>query len=110
MNGLTPQALDLLMAYTWPGNVRELKNTLERALNMASGDTITEADLPAAITLETPPPSPHAAAALGADPSDRERLLSTLDRCRWNQSRAAATLGISRTTLWRKLREMRIEQ
>ena len=105
VSGFTPQALDLLTAYSWPGNVRELKNTIERALNLASGDTITEADLPAAITLKTP----AAAAQAVTELSDREQLEAVLDRCRWNQSRAAATLGISRTTLWRKMRELRVE-
>ena len=104
---LTPEALDLLMAYSWPGNIRELKNTIERALNMASAETITEADLPATITVKAPPP---AARTLAAEATDREHVLTTLDRCRWNQSRAAASLGISRTTLWRKRRELRIEQ
>jgi two-component system response regulator HydG len=107
VKGFTPEALDLLTAYAWPGNVRELKNTIERALNMASGETITEADLPATITVKAPP---AAARARAIETTDRERLLTTLDRCRWNQSRAAASLGISRTTLWRKLRELRIEQ
>jgi DNA-binding NtrC family response regulator len=107
VKGFTPEALDLLTAYSWPGNIRELKNTIERALNMASGDVITEADLPATITVKAPPTLSRSSAV---ETSDRERLLTTLDRCRWNQSRAAASLGISRTTLWRKLREMRIEQ
>ncbi len=74
---------------------------------MASGETITEADLPATITVKAPLPAAKVAAA---DASERERLLMTLDQCHWNQSRAAASLGISRTTLWRKLRELRIEQ
>jgi DNA-binding NtrC family response regulator len=107
IRGFTPEALNLLTAYSWPGNVRELKNTIERALNMASAETITEADLPATITVKAPAPPVRVVAS---EASDRERLLSTLDQCRWNQSRAAATLGISRTTLWRKLRELRIEQ
>jgi two-component system response regulator HydG len=103
--GFTPQALELLKAYSWPGNVRELKNAIERALNVASGEMITEADLPATITLKTP----VAAVRASADLSEREQLVSVLDRCHWNQSRAAATLGISRTTLWRKMRELRVE-
>jgi DNA-binding NtrC family response regulator len=107
VKGFTPGALDLLTAYSWPGNIRELKNTLERGLNMASGEVITEADLPATITVRSPHVAPRASSA---DGTDRERLLTTLDRCRWNQSRAAASLGISRTTLWRKLRELQIQQ
>jgi DNA-binding NtrC family response regulator len=107
VKGFTPEALDLLTAYSWPGNIRELKNTIERALNIASGETITEADLPATLTVKPPVP---VARAFSSEATDREHLLTTLDRCHWNQSRAAASLGISRTTLWRKLRELRIEQ
>ena len=109
VKGVSPGALDLLTAYHWPGNVRELKNALERALNLASGDMITEADLPATLTV-TAPATKATAVPLSDEAADRQRLLSTLDQYRWNQSRAAASLGISRTTLWRKLRELRLEQ
>ncbi len=99
-------AMALLKAYDWPGNVRELENAIERALNMASGKEITDADLPAAVTV-------GASASHGVQPfeeaNERERLVSVLEQCRWNQSRAAETLGMSRTTLWRKLREYRIQ-
>ena len=106
VRGLTPEALALMSAYPWPGNVRELENAIERAVNVASGELITPGDLPASLTLaraERPQP------AESAPDDERARLVATLDRCRWNQSRAAASLGMSRTTLWRKLREHRIE-
>ena len=103
VNTLSPAALTLMQAYPWPGNIRELQNVIERALNLASGPEITEADLPASITVQPrsagePPPQ-----------DERTRLLAALEQARWNQSRAATSLGMSRTTLWRKLREHRIE-
>jgi two-component system response regulator AtoC len=104
--GLTPGALALMTAYSWPGNVRELENAVERAVNVASGELITEGDLPATLTL-VPASSAERLPSTAAE--ERSRLVETLERCRWNQSRAAATLGMSRTTLWRKLREHRIE-
>jgi DNA-binding NtrC family response regulator len=107
VKGLTPEALQLLMAYEWPGNVRELENAIERALNLASGDLITEADLPASVTVSSENarrlPAPRDTL------SDREKLVEMLSRCHWSHQRAAANLGISRTTLWRKLRELQIE-
>jgi DNA-binding NtrC family response regulator len=106
VSGFSTGAMGLLTAYPWPGNVRELQNAIERAFNLASGSTITEGDLPAAITLASSTPARDSAAP--APNGDRERLLATLERHHWNQSRAAASLGISRTTLWRKLREHRI--
>ena len=106
VTGFTPRALELLLAYRWPGNVRELENAIERATNLASGDVITEADLPAAVTVTSEGVAQEPSA--GGD-EERARLLNALERSRWNQSRAAELLGISRTTLWRKLREHRIE-
>jgi transcriptional regulator of acetoin/glycerol metabolism len=96
----------LLTTHHWAGNVRELENAIERALNLASGTLITEADLPAALTL-----SPDSGPRPPADQVtvDRAHLLDALDRCHWNHQRAATTLGISRTTLWRKLREFQIQ-
>jgi two-component system response regulator HydG len=105
VTGFTPRALELLLAYAWPGNVRELENAIERATNLASGDVITEADLPAAVTVSSERTAPDGQADPG---EERARLLHALERSRWNQSRAAGELGISRTTLWRKLREHRI--
>ncbi len=106
VRGVTPEALAVMSAYHWPGNVRELENAVERAVNVASGELITPDDLPATLTLarSTRSPTPESASE-----DERARLVATLDRCRWNQSRAAASLGMSRTTLWRKLREHRIE-
>jgi DNA-binding NtrC family response regulator len=106
VTGFSPGAMALLLSYGWPGNVRELENAVERAVNLASGELVTEADLPAAITLQGA--GMPRAADLHESDGERERLLAALERCRWNHGRAAAALGISRTTLWRKMREHRI--
>jgi DNA-binding NtrC family response regulator len=108
--GFSPEALQLLMAYAWPGNVRELQNVVERALNLASGPQITAADLPATITVGTH--VGNAAAAIITPQSgheERRRLIAALEQSHWNQRKAAVILGMSRTTLWRKLREHRID-
>jgi DNA-binding NtrC family response regulator len=106
IKGFTATAMALLLAHRWAGNVRELQNAIERAMNLASGNLITEADLPAALTL-----SPESAPTPPVDHSrvDRTSLIDVLDRCHWNHQRAAQSLGISRTTLWRKLRELQIQ-
>ncbi len=101
----TPGAMHLLSACRWPGNVRELENAVERAVNLASGDVITEADLPAAVTLA---PRPSVPPAIKSAELDRTELVEALNRCHWNHQQAAASLGISRTTLWRRLRELQI--
>jgi DNA-binding NtrC family response regulator len=111
VQGFSREALDLLMSYSWPGNVRELQNVIERALNLATGREIGESDLPASLVVAaragTTAVSPLAPAVNQSD--ERSRLLAALEQCRWNQRKAAVALGISRTTLWRKLREHRIE-
>lgn len=104
VKGFSPGTLELMSSYHWPGNVRELQNAIERAVNVASGELISEEDLPAVLTLSAT--SSAAVAAISDD--ERARLVAALERCRWNQGRTAASLGISRTTLWRKLREHRV--
>jgi len=103
IEGFTAGALELLKAHPWPGNARELENAIERAVNLACGPVLSEADLPASVTLQ----AQGRARAVTTD--ERDRLLSALEQSRWNQSRAASRLGMSRTTLWRKMREHHID-
>lgn len=106
-HGFAPEAIALLQSYSWPGNVRELQNVVERALNLASGTEISVADLPASITVQ-PRSGPARPTTAPAD-DERSRLLAALETSHWNQRRAATALGMSRTTLWRKLREHQID-
>ena len=86
-------ACRVLLEHTWPGNVRELENTLEAVLTMAHA---TGTDL--AHGLRRDPPG---GTSFWAD--ERTRLLRVLEANRWNRQRAAAALGISRVTLWRRM-------
>jgi DNA-binding NtrC family response regulator len=88
-----PLALRPLLEHTWPGNVRELENTLEAVLTVAHATGI---DLSQA--LRNDPPGGR---SFWAD--ERTRLLRVLESNRWNRQRAAAALGISRVTLWRRM-------
>lgn len=102
---LTPGALKRLASYPFPGNVRELENLLERTLIFAEGPVLTEADLglpePASA-----PPSPISQTSGG---TLRERELEAIKEAllRWegNQTRAAEELGITRRTLFTKIKE-----
>jgi DNA-binding NtrC family response regulator len=109
MPSLPADTLDLLTHYPWPGNVRELENVMERAVVLTS-DTITPADLPVPVrrgilveTTETPGQEGTTSEI------ERAHILDTVIRCDGNLSRAAETLGIGRTTLWRKLKRYRGE-
>jgi DNA-binding NtrC family response regulator len=112
--GFDAEAKQLLREFSWPGNVRELQNAIERAVNLSSGELITVDDLPAALSLVGRRRGPIQARELTRpaerDPSDeRQRLLEALEAEHWSRAHAASRLGISRSTLWRKLREHQID-
>ncbi|MCL4202367.1 MAG: sigma-54 dependent transcriptional regulator [Pirellulaceae bacterium] len=101
---LSPQAMDCLLVAPWPGNVRELRNAIQRACLLCRGDVILPEHLPPKIGQS----APHAAAS--ADESggrlsqvERATILSTLEECGGNRTRAAKKLGISRRALIYKL-------
>jgi len=104
VSGISPGAVELLLRHRWPGNVRELEKAIERAVVLANGDTILAEDLPPALQGR---PDSGAAASRGRTLADVEKahILATLHEHGWNQARAAEELGISRSTLWRKLRD-----
>ena len=114
---LSDEARRRLDSYDWPGNVRELRNTLERAAALAYGDLI-EADqlLPAARASEAAgadnasasreaSPSSSTSAPVTLEQLERQHILRVLEEAGGNRERAAAILGISARTLYRKLRE-----
>jgi DNA-binding NtrC family response regulator len=115
-----PDTLRLLLEYPWPGNVRELENALEYAVAVCKGQTILPEDLPAELGAGAPAPFAPLPVAAGfvaalparraeADAVDSARIRGALDACRWRRHEAARTLGISRTTLWRRMRELGLE-
>ena len=114
-------ALGRLMDHDWPGNVRELENAIEHAFIRCRGDVLLPECLP---TLEPGGPELQAeksrsaadesASAVsgpeGRSGTEKEQVIQVLRECRWNRSRAAARLGMHRTTLWRKMREWEIQE
>jgi len=103
--GLSPEAVGCLLRHPWPGNVRELEKAVERAVVLSQSDTIRAEDLPPAVA-----GGPDAGLASGGrrptlEEVEKAHILAALYESGWNQAKAAEVLGISRTTLWRKLRE-----
>jgi len=100
ITGFSPEATDFLLKYEWPGNVRELENAIERAVILAKNPLIEVADLPQeSLTLtHSAPPGKN----LGE--VEKNHILNILDETGGNYSEAARILGISRMTLYKKIR------
>ena len=96
-------AIRALLRYSWPGNVRELENAIEYAVAVGRGQTIQPEDLP----LEVLEPAQHTIVRAPRETvsSEAEALRLALEKYHWNREATARSLGIGRTTLWRKMRE-----
>ena len=100
--GVTPEGLRRLVEYDYPGNIRELENLIERAFILCKSDRITEACLPPHVRAPADPP---AAPSPDATASEPERILNALRAHDGRRDRAAAALGIDKSTLWRKMKK-----
>ncbi len=104
ITGFTKGAMQVLMHYSFPGNVRELENIIERAIILEKGPQITPESLPQTIKMfqiETLEPD----RVKTIEELNKEYAEKVLDMLGGNRSRAAEVLGISRTSLWRILKE-----
>jgi DNA-binding NtrC family response regulator len=106
VDGFSAEALAVIRAYAWPGNVRELKNAIERALVVGDGRLIEPSDLPETLH-GAPAPQPADAMIIRLpariDWVEERTIAAALHATGGNQTQAAALLGISRSTLRRKL-------
>lgn len=116
IRGFTPAAREHLQNYRWPGNVRELKNAIERAVVLARGELIDVEDLPLSHLSTASDSSDFLGRSLGntyvplsLEELERRHILATLQATGWNKSKAAAILGIERSTLDRKLQRYEIK-
>ena len=95
---LSPDTIRALLRHTWPGNVRELENALEYAVAVARGQTIHVEDLPPEVTVQETTNRETAA-------GEKQQIRAALEEAHWRRDVAAERLNMSRTTLWRKMRE-----
>ncbi len=107
--GLSADARALLLTHQWPGNIRELQNAIERALIVSDGGLLIAAHFGLAPTAAPRPegplvPAPRRQAAEPLAEIERGAILEALDRAHGNKSRAAKSLGITRTKLYTRLR------
>lgn len=108
---LSEDAAELLQSYNWPGNVRELENAVERAVILATGGLITPALLPDRIREQRAEPliAERAATNPSLETIERAYIMWVLGSEGGNKSRAAETLGIDPSTLYRKLTRFGVE-
>ena len=105
VTGFSPAARKALMSYSWPGNIRELRNTVESCVVLARGKVIDVDDLPPQITEEKSASTVDIKIGTSLDEAERILIMSTIDYCNGNKTRAAEILKIGRKTLHRKLEE-----
>jgi DNA-binding NtrC family response regulator len=112
VKGVTPEALRRLQAYGWPGNVRELRNTVERAMLLSDSDVLTADDLPlgtgAHVRLGDRVELP--AGGIDLEQLERSLVVQALERTTWNQTRAAALLGLNRDQIRYRIEKFGLEK
>ncbi len=104
VRGMTPEALETLNRYDFPGNVRELENLIERAYAMGARDQITLGDLPS-LTAGSAAPAVGSGAIPQLADVEKELILRALSFYKDDKEAAAQALGISRRTIYRRLKE-----
>ncbi|MCC6398145.1 MAG: sigma-54-dependent Fis family transcriptional regulator [Bacteroidetes bacterium] len=113
---LSAGALALLRAHTWPGNVRELEHVIEGAVLLSSGDVIEESDLPLYFQRGEQPspasPLPQPSGSVTLEELERQHIERTLAEQHFNRARTAQVLGISKKTLYLKIKRygLRVEE
>ncbi|MEM6799052.1 MAG: sigma-54 dependent transcriptional regulator [Planctomycetota bacterium] len=111
--GFSDEAVGALQRYHWPGNVRELQNVVERAVLLSKGDTLGMLDLP--MEVRSPggsvPMTHYAGQTLkeALEGPERAIILEVLESNGWNRNQTADQLGINRTTLYKKMKRLGLE-
>ncbi|HOM30180.1 MAG TPA: sigma 54-interacting transcriptional regulator [Deltaproteobacteria bacterium] len=108
VQGLTTEALSLLMAYDWPGNIRELANVIERAFILCEKGSIGVAHLPEEITARSLQHAAQPGLKSTAQMLEAQAIRRALERCANNRLAAARELGIHKSTLFRKMKRLGI--
>jgi DNA-binding NtrC family response regulator len=124
---VTADARERLRSYQWPGNVRQLRNCLERAVLLSNEGVITASELPPEVARlngampyvpmpAAPSPGAPAPGALPAAANtgslrdvEKQQIISALEKVGWHRGKAAEILGISPSTLYRRLRDYNLE-
>ena len=121
---ISPAVIDALSVFDWSGNVRQLRNCLERAVLLADNGVITPRELPPEIAFRTEKPSVSVSynapqsgmvgsfqnsASTNLRDIERQQIIGALEKTGWHRGKTAEILGISPSTLYRRLREYNLD-
>ncbi len=102
---IEPEAMRQLVDFDWPGNVRQLENNIERAVHLATDDRIRRFDLETIKAPGMPTPKPGSDNVLSLAQAEKKALVTALDTFNYNITRTSAVLGVTRPTLYAKIRK-----
>ena len=110
IKGISPEAKELLLNYSWPGNIRELRNDIERAMILSTTEVISRETLPIELREHESSPRcmPLNLSEYSLEAMEKRHISEVLSMVNWNKSKAARSLGISRSTLREKLKKYAI--
>ena len=108
IEGISPETMRLLMAYSWPGNVRELKSAFEYAFVTCRNETIQPYHLPPSIYQDQQVPKPPRSTPREREEIKKKELIRVLEQTGGNQSKAAKIIGISRVTVWNRIKRYQL--
>jgi two-component system response regulator HydG len=100
------EAMRILLNHRWTGNVRELENTIEHAVVLAKGQSVEAVDLPLLVSGAAAQPAPSPGKTITQN--EARLLREVLEECNWNKTEAAQRLGISRSTLYEKIKKYQL--
>lgn len=118
VKGFSVETVQALQQYHWPGNVRELQNVVERAVLLGKNEWITIADLPGHVTTDVAPVAFATSQDSGRPQTlkealegpERQIILQVLRENSWNRNATADQLGVNRTTLYKKMKKLGLDE
>jgi len=116
IEGFDQQALAAMQQYNWPGNVRELQNIVERAVLLGKGPHLNVQDLPSHINafasnqVTVAPRNGRQTLKEALEGPERQIILQCLRENNWNRNATADQLGVNRTTLYKKMKKLGLDE
>jgi PAS domain S-box-containing protein len=114
VEGVSPEALEILLSHNYPGNIRELRNIMEYVFIFCNEGQVRQKHLPeylrAAVLSrgDMDESLNFDVSSMKAFPREKEQIWAALDKARWNKRKAAELLQVDRSTLWRKMKKYKI--